>query len=274
MNMASSNTDSFTPKRLLSSGDICAALEDIKSILSLKINDLIIAMKTDFDAKIAALRVTFEEKLAESIKNKTTLIKEEIQKPSTTNDKIPVMNKYLSGIEKRLDKVEREENLNKLLISGIPMVENENIKTVITSVCNAIKYNRDPSSSIVHIYRPSRRNVVAASSSLESSHQTQLANPPIVITFCDFECKMSFFSCYLKTRLNISQIGFSASTRVYINEKLTTKNYEIFKKANAMKRDGNLLNFYTFRGLVFIRRHERSKAVCVCTLVDLFSLIT
>lgn len=159
---------------------------------------------------------------------------EEIRKVSATCVKKEVNGSYLSGVENRLDKLEREENMNVLIMSGVPIVDDENLKNIIVSVSNAIKYDCDPLSSIVVAYRLSSRKINTATSSQDSRKRQQSSASPIFVRFVDFDSKMHFLSCYLKSGLNISQIGFSATSRIYINKKLTPKNYEILKRVKLL----------------------------------------
>lgn len=279
--MATGNVDVANSKRPRSSPggsdhesgkDILSALAEVKASLLSKMDDLILSVRTDFNSKIAALSAMIDVKLAESADKNIALINEEVKKLSDAS--VNVGNSAnLSGIEKRIDKLEREENMNSLILSGIPLVEGENLEIIISSVCSAIKYNCDPIASIVHVHRLSSRKIAPSSSSSANLQHSRRVIPPIFIKFSTFENKMLFFSCYLKSRLNISQIGFMSSARVFINEKLSKKNYEIFKKAKDLKKSGNLFNYHSFRGLVFVRRFELSNTVCVCSLDELSLII-
>lgn len=56
-----------------------------------------------------------------------------------------------------------------------------------------------------------------------------------------------------KKNLCVTNIGFSAPARIYVNENLTKKNFEIFRLARQLKVDGKIFQYNTFSGRVFIK---------------------
>lgn len=137
-------------------------------------------------------------------------------------------------------------------------------------MCSAVKYNRDLKATISHVYRlPARRiNNTIVDSETVSAARTSVQMPIIFMRFYTFDDKQHFFSCYLKSKLNLSNFGFQTNSRVYINEKLTSTNNELLRLAIELKRKGSLFNYHTFRGLVFVRFTQSSKSTCICSKSD------
>lgn len=178
---------------------------------------------------------------------------------------MPPSTSLLSSAEKRLDLLERAESMNVLVMSGIPFETGEDLNVLIPDVCKAIKYTRSLDSITSAYRRGSKLNFTTDSKSASS----------IYLTFHNFDCKQHFFSLYLKSSLNLAHVGFAAKKRIFVNEQLTPKNYNIFKFAKQLKNDKAIHNYYTYRGLVFVKltSSETAKAVCVCSKDDLSSLI-
>lgn len=64
-------------------------------------------------------------------------------------------------IQYSIDKLERMENLNILLLNGLPKTDGENIDVIVDLLCRAISYGRDPNETIADVYRlPAKRNSV------------------------------------------------------------------------------------------------------------------
>lgn len=62
-------------------------------------------------------------------------------------------------------------------------------------------------------------------------------------------------------------------SRIYVNENLTKRNFEIFCKASDLKKDGKIVRFNTQRGRVVVKLNGSEKPYTVDSLNQLSSLV-
>ena len=67
-------------------------------------------------------------------------------------------------------------------------------------------------------------------------------------------------------------LGFAVTTRIYVNENLTKRNFAIFCKARELKLDGKISRFSTQRGRVVVKLHGSDHMHVVESLNHLSSL--
>lgn len=125
------------------------------------------------------------------------------------------------GTELRIDLLERQARSNELVLSGVPKVDNENLSNIYQDVCKAIDFKG--SNCVQQCFRLPQRN----DSTVNSNRRR---TPSIILKFWNGEAKADFFKHYIrKKNLCVTNIGFSAPARIYVNENLTKKNFEIFQ---------------------------------------------
>lgn len=236
--------------------------------------------KLEFETKITALSQSVDSRLAEAsiatmskFDELSNFVNNEMLRMSASIDtKILDATKNSAAhpvktFENRLDRLERSEFLADLIVVGIPDVETTSLNAIIPKICSKIGYSYDLNSIIAAYRQPPKKSTNNKNLIAESR------DVPIILKFRDFDCKQSFFSLYLKSKLNLKDLGLLNSKRVFINEKLTYKNKEIYLRGRELKREGKLYNYFTFRGLVFVRVKELDRSVCVSSLDHLNSLI-
>lgn len=140
-----------------------------------------------------------------------------------------------------------------LIISGVPLENNDDPFAIIGDICGAINCNLKQG-DFTAVFR-------LRSSSANSRNKRTL---PIVARLQDDWAKQELLSNYFKKKnLNLTDIGFKTSTRIFINERLTTTNREIFNRASEAKKSNLIHRFFTRRGLVFVQRDENSRLTCI-----------
>lgn len=164
-------------------------------------------------------------------------------------------------IESRIDQLERQVRMNELVISGVPYIENEKIIDIVTSISAAIKF-------------PCGQNVIESCFRLPVHNNSRRSSPSIIVRFWGAEAKMDFFKSYFNVaKLCTTMIGYSAASRIYINENLTKRNFEIFCKARDFKKDGKVIRFSTQRGRVVVKLHGSERSYAIETMEQLSSLV-
>lgn len=154
--------------------------------------------------------------------------------------------------------VGRMEKSPELIITAIPFVTNENLKSIFGNIARTLGYESIP---MVDLKRLARSTIKPGES------------PAIM---CQFALQMerdAFYKKYLEQRnLNLSHIGFQNGNRIYINENLTQSARSIRSEALKLKRQGKLLKVYTKQGVVFVKTCNADPAVACCSLEQLEKL--
>lgn len=164
--------------------------------------------------------------------------------------------------ENRIDELERLVRTNELVISGVPFVANERIIDVISAISKAINYLGGPD-SIENCFR------------LPVSNTRRRSSSSIIVKFWGANAKNDFFKQYFATKkLGTSMIGFAAPARIYVNENLTKKNFEIFCKCRDLKKDGKIARFNTQRGRVVVRMVGSDDMFTISSMEQLHSLVS
>lgn len=171
------------------------------------------------------------------------------------------------GTESRIDLLERQARSCELVMSGVPKVENENLSKIFHDVCKAIDFNGE--NCVQQCFRLPQRN-----SERSTANSNRRRTPSIILKFWSGEAKTDFFKQYIrKNSLCVTNIGFSAPARIYVNENLTKKNFEIFQLARQVKADGGIYQFNTYSGRVFIKLAADAQHIGIDSKNQLYSLI-
>lgn len=167
-----------------------------------------------------------------------------------------------SGVtDSRIDQLERQVRMNELIVSGVPLVDNENLSNIMTSISKVINFSGGVD-AIESCFR------------LPSHNNRRRLSPSIIVKFWGGEAKSDFFKQYFVTKkLCSTMLGFSAPSRIYVNENLTKRNFEIFCKARDLKKDGKIVRFNTQRGRVVVKLQGSEKSYFVDSLDQLSSLV-
>lgn len=167
--------------------------------------------------------------------------------------------KRIEDLEQKL-KIKEEENENlqrakNVTISGIPLVENENLHEIISAIASKLGSNLP------------RYQAVKRFPSKDPSKSM------ISLKFHTTSDKISFMSAYFKIapQLNLKVITRKAAdvTRIYINHDLTKDQYLIHRAAMKMKKDGKVTAVKVINGNIAIFKDTRSKPIFIDTMQKL-----
>lgn len=206
-------------------------MDQMYSLIDKKINDV----KVDLDRQMIQLSTSVDNRLVD---------KASIATVAAIEEKLAVVNESVAKHEDRIDKIERELLLDRLVISGIPFTVNENLLDIIKLIGNAIDFNDDLQS--VSVFRINSKNQKNAEKSTNYSS--------IILKFCNVNQRFAFINQYFKKKdLNLKDVGFSTATRIYINDFLTKKNQAIFASAMKLKKAGSIVKTFSYRGIVQVK---------------------
>lgn len=161
--------------------------------------------------------------------------------------------------ESRIDRLERYSLERDIVISGIPMETKDDPMSIIGDICGALDCRlKQVDFTAVFRLRKGGKN------------SNNSRNVPIVARLQDDWAKQEITAAYfMKKNLNLTDIGFKTATRIYINERLTTINRDIFNRAAVAKKNNLIHRFYTRRGLVYIQRQQNSRPECIYHIGEL-----
>lgn len=173
----------------------------------------------------------------------------------------------ISALEDRIIRIDRR---SEILIRNIPMLKDENLKNVFNNIAHVVKFdtanvafqiyrlpskniNTNQSQSSDSNVRPVRERLRSNKISETAQHAKAIAPPVILVKFTAPWIKSQFMNMYFKYKLlNLTDIGYSVSSRIYISENLTTANHIIFREASILKKNGLISKIRTTDGLIYI----------------------
>jgi hypothetical protein len=147
------------------------------------------------------------------------------------------------------NEIERIHNMNCVVISGVPVTLNEDVSTIFNHICSRLGYSDRFPTVFVSRHKPKQNPT-----SLDSKKNRTNA-PPIFVEFGVHAAKREFMYRYYKSAdLNMTCLGMSNESRIYINERLTKTDMAIKKEAVQLKKDGKLHSVYVnWNGRVSVR---------------------
>lgn len=233
-------------------------MSDVDKRLDVKIDNMETSLSTmirevndGMDKRLTTFAADIDQRFNDVVASINRKCEESLAKLS--NDVKNRVDELRAVHEFRLDKLERLSLEKDLIITGVPVENDDNPIGIIGEICAALNCNlnqRDFSA----VYRlKSNRTSTNAKQSV-----------PIVAKLYDNWAKHELMSCYFK-RMNLSlkDIGFKSTSRIFINENLTQSNREIFKLASEAKKAGHIVKFFTRNGLVHVLRSENAKPICI-----------
>jgi hypothetical protein len=149
------------------------------------------------------------------------------------------------GNEVARNRIERD-----VVISGVPIMENENTINIFERICTELGYtDKYP---YVFVERSSDKNTQKNNSDKQTTND--VTTKAIFVEFATVRDKQLFLRRYfLKKNLDLTCLGFQNKARIYVNERLTKCDFQLKKKALKLKDDGKLHGVFTARARVFVR---------------------
>lgn len=143
---------------------------------------------------------------------------------------------------------------NKLLIEGIPVQENENLKNTFLLISCALGAgcNLDDLSTIERTFNEE--------------------NSDIIVKFTSKKSRDQFYQSYfIKKTLCLEDISIKSSELIVISEYLTPKNSKILKNARLLKERNLIQMAYSSNGFIYIIPLGQITTVRIKNLQDLYT---
>ncbi|XP_062537979.1 uncharacterized protein LOC134206291 [Armigeres subalbatus] len=189
--------------------------------------------------------------LREEISRALTEIKADL---AEVDSKLGCMQK---DVNDNSEAIARSNLSNDLIISGVPYTENEDLLHYFRCWCKIMGYAEN-SVPLVDIRRLTRSPPKVGNSYF------------ILLQFAITNQRNDFFLSYLRNHsLNLNQIGFQTSKRVYVNENLTPTTRKIKSMAIEMRKAGKLVRVSSRDGQIIVKVKEGERDVIIKTEEDL-----
>lgn len=176
------------------------------------------------------------------INNQLDEIKQSISVLTKTSDE--KINKLSLKIDTIDDKIDKMEKRSEIIIRYIPVTKNEDLVEIFKKICVTLKVSLQYTPLIFRLVSSSKI-IKFGSGQTSSRYNTRnkktdsvvASPPPILVKFVAYWRKKDFFDSYLKHgNLNLTDVCFSTTIRVFICENLTRKNYAILMEAKKLKK--------------------------------------
>lgn len=231
-------------------------ITDLESLLDEQLEGMVEELALKVKAKLEALGLVEQVKLAESV----DFVSKKYDEMKAKQEELIASNRQLvaqnAALERRVAELEQYSRLNNIEIKGIPVTEGEDCAAILQSVCDAIECPVEPCEiDVIH-------RVPTMSKKNEKN---------IIARFVSREKKNDFVRKARKARINTSNIGFSGVTvtPVFINEHLTFENKKLFSKALELKKEFGWRFLWTDNCRIKARKTEDSKVYRIATESDL-----
>jgi hypothetical protein len=249
----SSGRSSPVPKTTTSTSNdlIYQKMDEYFTKLSQKFDESTGRIENKLDDKIDQLRADIKDDIISDILPR---IEQNTGHITATNRRVTQLEVTVKKLEHTLELKTKE---NELIVRGVPVVVGENCQNVYQSLATAIGYN-------------STQVPLADAFRLKGRGNLSSNSPPILVKFALKFDKIAFYNKYFKKKtLNLTDIGYQTSVRIYISENLTKQNQHIFGAALQLKKDGVIASVSTHFGAVSVKKTREGNRITIGNMADL-----
>lgn len=223
---------------------------------------------------VETLTFNFNKKIEELCK------KHDDDMSKLTDDVVKLQNK-VSYLE---DSITRHSRLNQVTIRNIPANRQEDLHNIFQQICSTIGYLKSSNYHniyrIVHTTKPMNSSAdqqlksrLRNKNGMPSTSSVSITPSVIIVCFATNWEKTEFMNAYFKySKLCLTDIGFSSNIRIYIGDNLTPINYNIYRKAGSLKKEGKIFSIKLINGLIYVARKSGDRAQLVSCINQLMEL--
>ena len=205
-------------------------------------------LRSDLHSKIETVKLELDNKLESVSQDIHTLRAECATKFSTHDSAMNTLNERVDRISSAVDKF---ENRNELIISGIPYMNGEDLCAYFRAICKQIDIG-ESAVPIVDVRRMKSRALKDGDESL------------VVVQFALKNACDNFYGAYLRRRnLQLNHIGVNSTRRIYVNENLAVSARKVKAAALRMKKAGKFSSVFTKHGTVYVKATMDGPTVAV-----------
>ena len=219
--------------------------------LTLRINN----SELDFDDKIKKLENTFNQRLGSfnhslfTLGNRLDTLEQQGSRMDTHEEelslvKAQMLEKDNTMLKMEIDALARNNISGDLVLHGIPIRNNENLRNIFDRFCSLINY---VPSSPIHILRTKPKN----SSTTTSAIIVKLPHAQDKVNV--LKSATAYYKLNSKA-VTLTDLGFEGNKFVRVYESLTRHNHSIYRKAIEFRKKGILHAVLTRQGRVYVRQ--------------------
>ena len=158
----------------------------------------------------------------------------------------------MSDLETKIDLLEQQARQSNVEICNLPERRNENLPSIIEAIGNILKSPISPN-NIVAVHR------------VPHAHQASTRPKNIILKFTSRLQRDNLLSAYRKANsLKSDQIGVSGTVAsVYINEHLTLKRKQLFRKTREVANSHNHKYVWIRNGTILVRERDGATAFAI-----------
>ena len=220
--------------------------------------DLIISQLASLNKRIDTLESNQTE-LTKSVEFLSLKYEEIKDQALRLQNEVDILNEKIGSYKSLENRIEAYEYLDRakcIELNGIPHSENEDLflgldKLLQQSKITTINLAHD----IDKIYRIRKTKRV-------------------IVKFITTTKRDSFFSAYRKNIIDNSKLGFKDTSKIYINEVLSSAQSQLYWQSRNFKKQHNYKYIWTFRQRIYLRKTAESDAIEICKESDLDAFCT
>lgn len=188
----------------------------------------------------------------DSLKSQFTVINDRVSAVEAQCSEIDELRKeidYLKteiyGIQNKMSRQENSMISTELRVTGIPGIRNENLGLHYDNLCAALQIQAPKYTSIFRVGG--------------TKYKTKSPDSTIIIKMESAYDKnyllksISNYKNMIRGHLKLNMIGFESNSNFFVNENLTSTNYNIFKNALKYRKMNKIVSVFTRRGIVYIK---------------------
>ncbi|KAJ6647988.1 hypothetical protein Bhyg_03213 [Pseudolycoriella hygida] len=243
------------------------AMTDVDNRLNVKIDKLessmankIADVKSDMEKRLTSFSSEIDQRLIDAITSTNRKCDDKIVK---VTHELNLLHEQRVLNESRLDNLERLSLEKELIITGVPVEQNDEPFGIVGDICKALECNL------------SKRDFVTAFRIwTKDSNSSSSRSAPILVKVYDAWVKQHLLSAYFKRKnLNLKDIGFQTASRIYINESLTNANRAIFKLTSEAKKANVIASLFSRNGLVHVKRDAKARSTIIYNIGELEQIL-
>lgn len=184
--------------------------------------------------------------------------RQEIRILTTENKSLKeTVHKFQKQLEDSVDEIDKLNAYSRrdcLEISGIPVIQNEKTDEIVFSVARKMGITLD-------------KNDISVSHRM---HMPSKGHPRIIAKFVHRRKRDEFYN-ERRNVGNTNELDYSRYTtnKIFINESLTPRGRELFRRCHSFKKEHNFAYLWTKNGRIFLRATSNSQKLPIDNIEDL-----
>ena len=178
-------------------------------------------------------------------------VKRQIASLLPVKDTVTALSEQRREITSSIDKIKQEARGKELLIVGIPQKPKEQLADVALSIAT-------------------RLDIDLAKHDIEKIYRTQ--SKAMSVTFRSSEIRDSFYMARAKLRrdtVTSKTLGYTEDNIIYLNEKLTPDEHQLYYLAREKKRSLKYAYCWTYHSKIYLRKTKGNEAILISAKEDL-----